>query len=238
MKRRKLVAIAAGGLALVTALLVVAALVVLARIDTPEFRKQLLTRVEAALGTKVRVAKMDLSLFSGVQLEKVGIANPRPFSGDILTADAFTFRYRLWPLVLGRLDVDRLSLERPVLSLAMDARGGYNFERLGRAAGPPAAAARSTSVPLELRLSKLSIEGGRVGVSVARAAAQHRGHGRHELASRAGRRRRREGPCLRGPSGARFGRRGDRRSRAAGDRNGRRDDRSTARPAGRRRPHG
>ena len=62
------------------------------RLDTPEFRKELLARVELALGTKVRVAKMDLALLSGVELEGVRIANPPPFSGDLLTAETFSFR--------------------------------------------------------------------------------------------------------------------------------------------------
>ena len=92
---------------------------------------------------------MDISLLSGVTLKGIAIANPAPFPGDFLTADAFVLRYRLRPLLAGRVEVERLALEKPALALAMDARGGFNYEKLGGSAceegappAPPAAPRR------------------------------------------------------------------------------------------------
>ena len=89
------------------------------------------------MGADVRVKEMDISLLSGVTLRGIVVANPAPFPGDLLAAEAFVLRYRLRPLLAGRVEVERLSLEKPALALAMDARGAFNYEKLGGAASRP-----------------------------------------------------------------------------------------------------
>jgi uncharacterized protein involved in outer membrane biogenesis len=140
----------------------------LRRVNTPEFQKALLERARATLGADVRVKQMTLSVFEGVTLKGVTIGNPPGYRGDLLTADAFVLRYRLLPLLRGRFEVKRLSLEKPVLNLAMDGRGVFNYEKLGGAATPavaPAPSARSAargSSPLDIVLSRLSVDDARV----------------------------------------------------------------------------
>ena len=111
------------------------------KLNTPAFQKALLDQATATAGAEVRVKEMDISLLSGVTLKGLAVANPAPFPGDFLTADAFVLRYRLLPLLAGRVEVERLALERPRLALAMDARGGFNYERLGGSARAGAKAA-------------------------------------------------------------------------------------------------
>lgn len=163
--RRAALLVLAGGIALLGV-----GVLVIRRLDTAELRNALLARVKTALGTDVRVRGMDISLFSGVRLEGVGISNPAPFQGDILTADEFVFRYRLLPLLAGRIAVDRLALRRPVVTIAADSRGGYNFERLGSPPGGGAPASRGAALPFALALSRLSVDGGRVSFKDARKA--------------------------------------------------------------------
>ena len=135
------------------------------KLNTPEFQKSLLDQAKAAVGANVRVKKMDLSLFSGVTLTGLAIANPAPFTGDLLTADAFVLRYRLRPLLAGRVEVERVSLEKPALGLVLDARGISNYEKVGgpaskkRSAAAPAGAA---AVPLRVVLKQLAVEDGSV----------------------------------------------------------------------------
>src|SRR4030042_2544089 len=93
------------------------------KLNTPEFQKSLLDQAKAAVGADVRVKEMDLSLFRGVTLKGIAIANPAPFAGDLLTADAFVLRYRLRPLLAGRVEVERIAPEKPALGLLLDARG-------------------------------------------------------------------------------------------------------------------
>lgn len=131
-------------------------------LNTPEFKKTLLERAKATVGTEVRVKEMEISVFSGVTLKGVAISNPAPFPGNLLDADAFVLRYRLRPLLSGQLEVERLSLEKPVLTLLMDSRGRFNYEKLGGGAAPaakaPAGGAAAAAPPLELVLKRLAVE--------------------------------------------------------------------------------
>jgi hypothetical protein len=132
------------------------------KLNTPEFQKSLLDQAKAALGADVRVKEMDISLFSGVTLTGIAIANPAPFAGDLLTADAFVLRYRLRPLLAGRVEVERVALERPALGLVMDARGVLNYEKLGGSAPGKRSAAGAAAVPFRVVLKQLAVEDGSV----------------------------------------------------------------------------
>ncbi len=159
----------AGGALLLLAAVAVAGLVfyLTSKLNGPELEKELIARAEATLGTGVKVQDVEISLLSGVTLEGIAVANPAPFRGDLLTADAFVLRYRLLPLLAGRVQVDRLALEKPVLTLAMDAKGAFNYEKLGGAAakaapGAPATAAPTAAVPLRIALKSLAVERGAI----------------------------------------------------------------------------
>ena len=141
------------------------------KLNTPAFQKAVLDQAEAALGASVRVKEMDISLFSGVTLKGIAIANPAPFAGNLLTADAFVLRYRLRPLLAGRLEVQRVALERPTLGLVMDARGVFNYERLGRsAARSPTKPTAAVAVPLRIVLKQLAVEEASVVMTDHKAA--------------------------------------------------------------------
>ena len=160
----------AGGALLLVAIVALAVLgfFLSSRLNGPALEKELLARAEATLGTDVQVQDVEISLLSGVTLEGIAIANPAPFRGDLLTAEAFVLRYRLLPLLAGRVQVDRLALEKPVLTLAMDAKGGFNYEKLGGGGAPtgasatPAAAPPSAAPPLRIVLKSLAVEGGSI----------------------------------------------------------------------------
>lgn len=136
-------------------------------LNTPEFKASLLQQASQALGTNVEVQSMEISLLSGVTLKGVRVDNPPPFKGPLLNAEAFVLRYRLRPLLSGRLEVQRLSLERPVVALAMDSKGGLNYQHLGapgaQSATPPPASS-SKALPFTLVLSKLSVDHAELGV--------------------------------------------------------------------------
>jgi hypothetical protein len=151
-----------GGLALFLVVLLAAAgfgRYLVGKLNTPAFQKALLAQASATAGTDVRVREMDISLLSGVTLKGIAVANPAPFPGELLTAEAFVLRYRVRSLLAGRLEVERLVLERPRLALVMDVRGGFNYERLGA----PGAGARGTTPaaaasPLRIVLKKLTVK--------------------------------------------------------------------------------
>jgi hypothetical protein len=161
--RRSWLLAGAAALATLLLLLPIAALLALRRLDTPAFRKALLDRARLFVGAEVRAKEMEVSVLSGVRLSGVQVSNPAPFKGDLLTADEFVFSYRLLPLLIGRLDVNRLSLKAPALALAMDPSGTFNYERL---AGPRASTSgsRAPSLPVSVSISRLAVENGRISV--------------------------------------------------------------------------
>ena len=157
------------GCALVLALVLVIAGVgayFVSRLDTPELKQSLLQQAKATLGTELKVKEMKISLLSGVTLKAIAVQNPAPFPGQLLTADAFVLRYRLMPLLAGRIEVERLALEKPALALAMDTKGAFNYEKLGKAAakGAPAASGSTASAaaPLRVVMKSLAVENGSI----------------------------------------------------------------------------
>ena len=143
-------------------------------LDEETVRRALVARVEAALGTKARVRRAEVSLLSGVRLSGLEIEEPLPWHGRLLDAEAFVLRYRPWPLLLGRVEVDRLALVRPALFLRADRRGVFNYERLATASP---GAASSAALPLRVRLRGVSVEDGSVSVTDATGAALARVEG-------------------------------------------------------------
>jgi hypothetical protein len=134
-----------------------------ASLNTPAFKKQVLDQASAAVGTKVDVNKMDIDVLSGVTLVGVSVANPPPFTGSLATAEEVVLRYRLRSLLAGHLEVQRLSLKKPVLAFAMDPRGTFNYEKLGGAktgAPAPAPTGGGASSMLRLVISRLAVEDG------------------------------------------------------------------------------
>ena len=99
-------------------------------VGTPAFQQSLLAEARARLGTDVQVQSMQISVLRGFRLRGVKIKNPPGFSGDLLTADSFALGYDLWPLLRGRLAIDELSVDKPVIRIVADSRGSYNYEHL------------------------------------------------------------------------------------------------------------
>jgi hypothetical protein len=131
-----------------------------ATLNTPAFHRAVLAQATATAGSEVRVKEMDISLLSGVTLKGIAVANPAPFPGDFLAAEAFVLRYRLRPLLAGRVEVERLALERPRLALVMDARGGFNYEKLGgggRSGSSGTSPAAAVAAPLRITLRQLAV---------------------------------------------------------------------------------
>lgn len=128
MKAVKILAV----LVLVVAVLVGAGLWYLNRfVQSPEFRELAREAVQSALGSQVSFRDMEISLWRGVTLQGIEVANPPGFTGPMVMAEALVLRYRLVPLLQRRVVVPRLTVEKPVVVLARDATGTFNYEKLG-----------------------------------------------------------------------------------------------------------
>jgi hypothetical protein len=134
------------------------------QLNSPEFQEKVRAEVSSQMEADVRFEEMDVALLSGVTLRGFAVANPKPFDGDLFSADSFVLRYRLWPLLRGRVEVEQLAIEKPVLSLIMDEDGRYNYEALGGEGGTappetpaPAPGGAPAGTPLEVVLSEVSV---------------------------------------------------------------------------------
>jgi uncharacterized protein involved in outer membrane biogenesis len=150
-------------------------------LNTPEFKEQVLAEARSRLGTDVRVDEMHVALLSGVTLRGVAVANPAPFPGEFLTAQAFVLRYRLLPLLSGRVDVQRLALEKPTIRLATDRKGTLNYEKLMGGGGAASAPAKGggAAVPLEVVLKDLSVSDASLEMTDAAKATLAKVEGLH-----------------------------------------------------------
>jgi hypothetical protein len=133
-------------------------------LETPEFKEALLERIRGSLGADVQAKALEISLLRGITLEGLSVANPPGFAGKLLEADSFRLRYDLLPLLRGRIQVDEVSLDEPVLSLAMNGRGVFNYEKLAPAPASGSGGAAALALPLELVLSRLAVTDARITI--------------------------------------------------------------------------
>ncbi len=144
----------------------------LGSLETPAFKERAVREASAALGARVQLDTLDISLLRGIRLGGIRIQNPKGFGGDLLTAGSARLSYDLWPLLLGRVQVDELDLRAPVITLAADARGDFNYKRLSLAASAPASSKAPLSASLlTISISKLSVEGARFAIVDERKTA-------------------------------------------------------------------
>ncbi|MDA2933386.1 AsmA family protein [Acidobacteria bacterium AH-259-D05] len=114
-----LIAFVAGGVFLINSYL-----------QTPEFKELVLFTARERAGSEVEIDAMDVSVFRGIALQGMRIANPSGFRGEFLSADRLILRHRLLPLLQRQVEIDRLSVERPVLKLIQGEDERWNFRRL------------------------------------------------------------------------------------------------------------
>jgi uncharacterized protein involved in outer membrane biogenesis len=145
-------------------------------LQTPAFKEQVLKAARGELGADVRIDTFHVSLFSGVELRGVTIGNPAGFTGNLLTADAFVLHYRLLPLLSRRVEIEQLSLDKPVITLSQNDKNEWNYESIGAKGSatnptpaevkpmPVAPSKPETATRLDIVLSKLAITQGAVSL--------------------------------------------------------------------------
>lgn len=135
-------------------------------VQSPAFKDTVLAAAKQSLGAQVNVTDMQVSLLSGVTLRGIAIANPPGFDGNLLTADAFVLRYRLLPLLQKRIAIERLAVEKPVITLVCNEQEEWNYDKLAAAKRSPGAAAPAggggSGSPLDVVLSSLALDHGDV----------------------------------------------------------------------------
>jgi AsmA protein len=173
-------------IAIVVGVLIVLVLVAPLVIPVNQFRPTIEQKASAALGRKVEVGNLSLSLFSGaLGADNLSIADDPKFSNSpFLTAKSVKVGVELMPLIFSKtLNVTDVTIDSPQVSLIRNAGGEWNYSSFGASAAksqaqtpPPAATpsapASSPSAGAEFSVQELELKNGRI--TVGSTASQKR----------------------------------------------------------------
>jgi AsmA protein len=137
-------------------------------IPVNQFRPAIEGEASEALGRKVQVGNLSLSLLSGsLSAENLSIGDDSKFSSSpFLTAKSLSVGVEMIPLILSRtLNVTGITIENPEVTLLRNAAGQWNYSSLSGSAAKAQAKSKSagstSSVP-ELTIKKLELKDGRI----------------------------------------------------------------------------
>ncbi|HXM14843.1 MAG TPA: AsmA family protein [Candidatus Eremiobacteraceae bacterium] len=155
-------------------------------IPVNHFRPEIEQQASAALGRKVDVGNLSLSLFSGsLGADNLAIADdPKFSSAPFLTAKSLKVGVEMMPLIMSKtLNVTDVVIDSPQVSLIRNAAGDWNYSTLGASpqkaqaqtapapapATPAAPAAKSAAppsgAPPAFTVQKLELKNGQITVS-------------------------------------------------------------------------
>src|SRR5713226_6857562 len=156
---------------IVVGVLVVLVLVVPFLIPVNEFRPTIEEKASAALGRKVQLGNISLSLISGsLSAENLSIGDdPKFSSAPFLTAKELNVGVEIMPLIFSKtLNVTGVTIADPQVTLLHNAAGQWNYSSLGGAAAKakakeaPAEKPSSTASAAEISIKKLTLSDGRI----------------------------------------------------------------------------
>ncbi len=175
-------------IAIVVAVLIAIVLVLPFLINVNAFRPRIESELTDALGRKVTVGNLSLSILSGsLAADDIAIADDPSFSkAPFIRAKALTVGVEMMPLILSKtLHVTDLTLSGPQVALLRAPSGRWNFSTLGNAspakksgaapaANPNDAANPHSEQSIEQNLSvgKLSIKDGQISIADTNAPAK------------------------------------------------------------------
>jgi len=96
-------------------------------------RERLAALAAEAIGRELVVQRMRLDVWGhlGLQLTGMRISGAPEFGGgEFVAVPRVRARLAFWPLLQGRIEIGRVTLEAPRLRIARDARGRWNYESL------------------------------------------------------------------------------------------------------------
>jgi AsmA protein len=154
-------------------------------IDANRYKPEFEQYVQEAIGRPLKVAgAVRLSLFpwAGVSFSDLWMGTPPAFAErDFLTIKSFDVRVKLWPLLSRQVEVDRVVVSEPRLSLVTNKDGsvswGFGAKPTQTQPSHPNEAESKTGPPIELLLvGEVSVQNGRI------LMVDHTTESRHEIA--------------------------------------------------------
>jgi AsmA protein len=153
-------------LGIIVVVLILIAVILPFVIDVNRFKPTLETDLTTALGRKVQIGNIGLSILSGsVNVDNVVIADDPAFSpSPFLQAKQLKAGVALMPLIFSKkLEVSSFTVTDPQVSLLHSPSGKWNFSSLGQG-GPKAPATSGGAAPADISVAELKIVNGTIVV--------------------------------------------------------------------------
>jgi len=154
---------------IVVAVLLVIVIAIPFLIDVNSFRPKIEAEVSQALGRKVTLGNLSLSILTGnVGVDNISIADDPAFSkSPFVTAKSLKVGVEILPLIFSKeINVTGIALDSPQINLWKAASGTWNFSSIGGAASnkPPDAGKAEGSSTQDFSVAKLEIKNGKLAV--------------------------------------------------------------------------
>jgi AsmA protein len=142
-------------------------------IPVNQFRLSIEEKASAALGRKVTLGNLRLSLFSGsLAAEDLAIGDDPNFSPTpFLTAKSMKVGVRLMPLIFSKtINVTGIAIQNPQVTLIRDAFGQWNYSSVGVSSAQPASrlepakSSDSSSSRANLSIKNLELKDGQINI--------------------------------------------------------------------------
>jgi AsmA protein len=160
MTRQKAIKLAAICAGIAVALLITLSILVKVIISPELVKKTVLPKISAAINRQVTLGDVSVSIFSGIRLHDLVLMD-KDGTQPFLKADALRLNYRLWPLLLKRVDIKEVRLESPMLRVVRNADGSFNFSDLmGKKDQPAPAAEPKEKSAINLGVSEFALTNG------------------------------------------------------------------------------
>ncbi len=147
---------------IVVGVLIVLVLIAPFLIPVNQFRPTIEEKASAALGRKVQLGNMSLSLLSGsLSAENLSIGDDPKFSSSpFLTAKSVKVGVEMIPLIFSKtLNVTGVTIESPQVTLLHNAAGLWNYSSLGGSAAKPSS---SSNTSADLSIKKFELKNGSI----------------------------------------------------------------------------
>ncbi len=168
--RKRFILIGAGILLLV---IVVALVSIPHFLNADSFRTRIESTLSTAVGRKVTLGKLELSLWSGsLVAQNAAVADDPAFSSrPFLQASQVRIGIEILPLIFGQqIHIEGFDLAEPQITLLHASNGTWNYSSLGAgAAKTPAAKKESGGMIPNLTVAHVDVTGGRLTVALAPA---------------------------------------------------------------------
>ncbi len=162
-------------IAIVLAAILVIALALPFLINVNTFRPQIESQLTDALGRKVTLGNLKLSILSGsVAADDIAIADDPAFANaPFIRAKELKVGVEMLPLIFSKqLHVTNLSLTEPQVVLLHAPSGRWNFSTLGGNSAKKPADSSNSSIEQNLSVGKLTIKNGQVSIADTKAPAK------------------------------------------------------------------